>query len=205
MNRHDRPEDGALADRCLTGGLPEFGAGNGGGSFRQIVQTPDGIAIAYDVGQGQGWQRSIVMNGSPHLPSNIRQWFGDSRGHWEGDTLVVDVTNFTAKTDYRGSRANLHLMERWRRISPTTLEYTATVADPTVWTRPWTVKQEFTKQNEEQDRIYYEPRCVEGNIAFPTIMKNARQEDRDFVAGRGPDPLTKDNASGYAEPDPLQE
>ena len=65
MNRHDSPEDGALADRCLTGGLPEFGAGNGGGSFRRIVQTPGGIAIAYDVGQGQGWQRSIVMNGKP--------------------------------------------------------------------------------------------------------------------------------------------
>ena len=86
MNRHARPEDGALADRCLTGGLPEFGAGNGGGSFRRIVQTPGGIAIAYDVGQGQGWQRSIVMNGSPHLPAGIRQWFGDfsrslGRGH----------------------------------------------------------------------------------------------------------------------------
>ena len=163
MNRHDEPEDGALADRCLTGGLPEFGAGNGGGSFRRIVQTPGGIAIAYDVGQGQGWQRSIVMNGSPHLPANIRQWFGDSRGHWEGDTLVIDVTNFSPKTDYRGSRENLHLVERWTRTGPTTLEYAATIDDPTVWTRPWTVKQEFTKQSEEENRIYYEPRCIEGN------------------------------------------
>jgi len=91
MNRHDGPEDGALADRCLTIGLPEFGAGNGGGSFRRIVQTPGGIAIAYDVGQGQGWQRHIVMDGSPHLPAHIRQWFGDSRGQWEGNTLVIDV------------------------------------------------------------------------------------------------------------------
>jgi hypothetical protein len=99
MNRHDAPEDGALADRCLTIGLPEFGAGNGGGSFRRIVQTPGGIAISYDVGQGQGWQRSIVTNGSPHLPASIRQWFGDSRGHWEGNTLVIDVTNFSPKTD----------------------------------------------------------------------------------------------------------
>ena len=115
MNRHDDPEDGALADRCLTIGLPEFGAGNGGGSFRRIVQTPGGIAISYDVGQGQGWQRSIVMNGSPHLPASIRQWFGDSRGRWEGDTLVIDVTNFSPKTDYRGSRENLHLVERWTR------------------------------------------------------------------------------------------
>jgi hypothetical protein len=205
MNRHDRPEDGALADRCLTIGMPEFGAGNGGGSFRRIVQTPGGIAIAYDVGQGQGWQRSIVMNGSPHLPANIRQWFGDSRGHWEGNTLVIDVTNFSPKTDYRGSRENLHLVERWTRIGPTTLEYAAAIEDPTVWTRPWTVKQEFSKQSEQENRIYYEPRCVEGDIGFPAMMKAARQEDREFAEGRGPDPLTKDNASGFNEPDPLQQ
>jgi hypothetical protein len=205
MNRHNAPEDGALADRCLTAGLPEFGAGNGGGSFRRIVQTPGGVAIAYDVGQGQGWQRSIVMNGSPHLPASIRQWFGDSRGHWEGDTLVIDVTNFSLKTDYRGSRENLHLVERWRRTGPATLEYIAIIEDSTVWTRPWTVRQEFTRQNEGENRIYYEPRCVEGNRGFPAMMKAARQEDREFAEGRGPDPLTKDNASGFAEPDPLQQ
>ena len=205
MNRHDKPEDGALADRCLTIGLPEFGAGNGGGSFRRIVQTPGGIAIAYDVGQGQGWQRNIVMNGSPHLPAAIRQWFGDSRGHWEGDTLVIDVTNFSPKNDYRGSRENLHLIERWTRTGPTTLEYVVTIDDPTVWARPWTVKQEFTKQNDQENRIYYEPRCVEGNMGFPAMMKAARQEDREFAEGRGPDPLTKDNASGGADQDPLQE
>jgi hypothetical protein len=206
MNRHDQPEDGALADRCLTAGLPEFGAGNGGGSLRRIVQSPGGIAVAYDVGQGQGWQRSIVMNGGPHLPAGIRQWYGDSRGHWEGNTLVIDVTNFSPKTDYRGSRENLHLIERWTRTSPTTLEYVVTIEDPTVWTRPWTVKQELTKQNEQEDRIYYEPRCNEGNFGFPAMMKAARQEDREFAAGRGPDPLTKDNASGGGgDPDPLQQ
>jgi hypothetical protein len=206
MNRHDQPEDGALADRCLTAGLPEFGSGNGGGSLRRIVQSPGGIAIAYDVGQGQGWQRSIVMNGSPHLPAGIRQWFGDSRGHWEGNTLVIDVTNFGPKTDYRGSRENLHLVERWTRTGPTTLEYVVTIEDPTVWTRPWTVKQEFAKQNEQEDRIYYEPRCNEGNFGFPAMMKAARQEDREFAEGRGPDPLTKDNASGGGgDPDPLQQ
>jgi hypothetical protein len=205
MNRHDRPEDGALADRCLTIGLPEFGAGNGGGSFRRIVQTPGGISIFYDVGQGQGWQRNIVINGGPHLPDSIRQWFGDSRGHFEGDTLVIDVTNFSPKTDYRGSRENLHLVERWTRTSPTTLEYAVTIEDPTTWTRPWTVKQEMTKQSDEENRIYYEPRCVEGNFGFPAMMKAARQEDREFAEGRGPDPLTKDNASGGADADPLQQ
>jgi hypothetical protein len=205
MNRHDRPEDGALADRCLTGGLPEFGAGNGGGSFRRIVQTPGGITIAYDVGQGQGWQRNIVMNGSPHLPASIRQWFGDSRGHWEGDTLVIDVTNFSPKHDYRGSRENMHLVERWTRKSPTALEYVARIEDPTVWTKPWTVIQEFTRQSEEENRIYYEPRCIEGNEGFPAMMKAARLEDTAFAQGKGPDPLTLDNASGYQEPDPLQQ
>ena len=204
MNRHDAPEDGALADRCLTIGLPEFGAGNGGGSFRRIVQTPGGIAISYDVGQGQGWQRSIVTNGSPHLPASIRQWFGDSRGHWEGNTLVIDVTNFSPKTDYRGSRENLHLIERWTRTGPTTLEYAVTIEDPTVWTHPWTVKQEFTKQSDEENRIYYEPRCVEGNMGFPAMMRAARIEDLAFVQGRGPDPATKDNATGFIGDDLFQ-
>jgi len=200
MNRHDGPEDGALADRCLTGGLPEFGAI----SFRRIVQTPGGISIAYDVGQGQGWQRNIVMDGSPHLPATIRQWYGDSRGRWDGNTLVVDVTNFTPKVDYRGSRENLHLIERWTRTGPDTLEYQVTIEDPTVWTKPWTVKQEFTRQSDKENRIYYEPRCVEGNIGHPTIIRMGRLEDRAFAEGKGPDPATRDNASGFAEEDPLQ-
>ncbi len=205
MNRHDGPEDGALPDRCLTGGLPEFGTAYGG-SFRRIVQTPGGISMFYDVGQGQGWQRSIVMNGSPHLPANLRQWYGDSRGHWEGNTLVIDVTNFSPKTDFQGSRQNLHLLERWTRTGPNTLEYAVTIEDATVWTRPWTVKQEFTKQSEQEDKIYYEPRCVEGNYALPSLMKAARVEDLAFAQGRGPDPATKDNATDFVgvEEDPLQ-
>jgi hypothetical protein len=205
INRHDGPEDGALADRCLTGGLPEFGTAYGG-SFRRIVQTPGGIAMFYDVGQGQGWQRNIVMNGNPHLPAGIRQWFGDSRGHWEGNTLVIDVTNFSPKTDFRGSRENLHLVERWTRTGPTSLEYVVTIEDPTVWTRPWTVKQEFTRQSDQENRVYYEPRCVEGNYAFPSMMLAARQEDLAFTKGRGPNPATKDNATDFVgvEQDPLQ-
>ena len=205
MNRHDGPEDGALPDRCLTGGLPEFGTAYGG-SFRRIVQTPGGISMFYDVGQGQGWQRNIVMNGSPHLPANIRQWFGDSRGHWEGNTLVIDVTNFSPKTDFRGSREKLHLVERWTRTGPNTLEYAVTIDDPTVWTRPWTVKQELTQQSEQENRIYYEPRCVEGNYAFPSMMLAARRDDLAFAEGHGPDPAMKDNATDFVgvEDDPLQ-
>ena len=108
---------------------------------------------------------------------------GDSRGRWEGNTLVIDVTNFR------------HLVERWTRTGPTALEYAVTIEDPTVWTRTWTVKQEFTRQSEEESRIYYEPRCVEGNYAFPSLMHAARLEERDFAQGRGPDPATKDNVS----------
>jgi len=205
MNRHNGPEDGSLMDRCLTGGLPEFGTAYGG-SFRRIVQTPGGIAMYYDVGQGQGWQRNIVMNGSPHLPAIIRQWFGDSRGHWEGNTLVIDVTNFSPKTDFLGSREKLHLVERWTRTGPKTLEYAVTIEDPTVWTRPWTVKEEFTKQSEQENKIYYEPRCVEGNYALPSVMLSARMADRAFAEGRGPDPAKSDNATDFVgvEEDPLQ-
>src|SRR6202040_1295340 len=187
MNRNYGPEDSAPAERCLTGGLPEFG----NVSFRRIVQTQGGISMFYDVGQGQGWQRNIVMNGSPHLPANIRQWYGDSRGHWEGNTLVIDVTNFSPKTDYQGSRENLHLVERWTRTGPTSLEYVVTIEDPTVWTGPWTVKQEFTMQSGEQNRIYYEPRCNEGNYALPGLLRGARMEELAFVEGRGPDPATR--------------
>jgi len=190
MNRNDGPEDSSLAERCLTGGLPEFGGPTG--SFRRIVQTPGGISIFYDVGQGQGWQRNIVMDGSPHLPASIRQWYGDSRGHWEGDTLVIDVTNFGPKTDFQGSRENLHLVERWTRTGPSTLDYQVTIEDPTVWTKAWTVKEEFTQQSDQDNRLYTEPRCIEGNYGLPGIIHGRRMEERAFAEGRGPDPATRD-------------
>jgi len=204
INRHDGPEDGALPDRCLTLGLPEFGAATG--SFRRIVQTPGGISIFYDVGQGQGWQRNIIMDGRPHLPASVRQWYGDSRGRWEGDTLVIDVTNFSPKTDYQGARENLHLVERWRRTGPSSLEYIVTIEDPTVWTRPWTAKQEFTRQSDQDNRLYNEPRCIEGNYGHPGLIRGARMEELAYAEGRGPHPATKDNATDFVgvEDDPLQ-
>jgi hypothetical protein len=194
FNRNDGPEDSSLAERCLTAGLPEFGGNTG--SFRRIVQTPGGISIFYDVGQGQGWQRNIVMDGRAHLPTGIRQWFGDSRGRWEGDTLVVDVTNFSPKTDAFGSRENLHLLERWTRTGPRTLAYEVTIEDPTVWTHAWTVKQEFSRQSDEENRFYAEPRCLEGNLGLPGLLHGRRVEDAAFAQGRGPDPATVDNTDG---------
>ena len=209
MNRNDGPEDSSLPERCLPGGLPEFGGATG--SFRRIVQTPGGISMFYDVGQGQGWQRNIVMDGSPHLPPSIRQWFGDSRGHWEGNTLVVDVTNFSPKTDVFGSRENLHLIERWTRTGPRTLAYEVTVEDPTVWAKSWTAKQEFSRQSDEENRIYTEPRCLEGNYGLPGLLHGRRVEDAAFAAGRGPDPAATDNTNVGAltlaevPQDPLQQ
>jgi hypothetical protein len=205
LNRADGPEDDGLADRCLLSGLPDFGS-LFGGSFRRIVQTPGGVSIFYDTNQGQGWQRNIIMDGRPHLPASIPQWFGDSRGHWEGDTLVIDVTNFSPKTDIFGARENLHLVERWTRTGPRTLAYEVKIEDPTVWTRPWTVEQEFGKQSEQENRIYYEPRCIEGNYGLPGLLHARRVEEKAFAEGRGADPRTKDSVGGVQSvaQDPLQ-
>ncbi len=208
INRYDGPEDASLPVRCLMGGVPEvgrLGAIADRISFRRIVQTPGGITMFYDVGQGQGWQRNIVMDGSPHLPATIRQWYGDSRGRWEGNTLVIDVTNFNPKTDFQGSRENLHVIERWTRTGPNSLEYTVTVEDPTVWTRPWTAKQEFIRQSDEENRIYAEPRCIEGNYGLPGLLHGHRMEDLAFAEGRGVDPRTISTiAVDDGERDPLQ-
>ncbi len=208
INRYHGPEDASLAVRCLMGGLPEIGTLGAIAdriSFRRIVQTPGGITMFYDVGQGQGWQRNIVMDGRPHLPANIRQWYGDSRGHWEGNTLVIDVTNFSPKTDFQGSRENLHVIERWTRTDPNTLEYAVTVEDPTVWARPWTAKQEFIRQNDQENRIYTEPRCIEGNYGLPGLLHGHRMQEFAFTEGRGVDPRTISTISvNDGEPDPLQ-
>ena len=190
LNRNDGPEDRSLTERCMGAGLPNFGG------FRRIVQSPGALAIFYDVGQGQGRQRVIPIDGRGHLPSHVRTTFGDSRGHWEGDTLVVDVTNFSRKRSYRGSRENLHLVERWRRLDETTLEYVVTIDDPTTWTRPWTVRQELELQDGRANRIYHEPRCHEGNYGLPGQLLGSRVEERAFAEGRGPDPATRDTATG---------
>jgi hypothetical protein len=189
VNRADGPEDRSLEERCmLTDPLPS-------NAFLRIVQSPDALSIFYDVGQGQGWQRIIPITGSPHLPPQVRQWWGDSRGRWDGNTLVVDVTNFTPKTNFHGSRENLHLIERWTRSDTNTLEYSATIEDPTTWVRPWTITLDMTKQDERSNRIYYEPRCHEGNSGMVGMLAGAREEERAFAAGRGPDPATRCTAN----------
>jgi len=195
LNRVDNPEDRSMSERCMAAVLPDFGG------FRRIVQSPASVSIFYDVGQGQGWQRIIPVGGSSHLPSNIRQRFGDSRGRWEGETLVVDVTNFSPKSDFMGSRENRHLVERWTRTAPNTLEYVVTIEDPSTWTKPWTVKQEYSMQSNEANRIYYEPRCHEGNFGMPALLAGGRVKDKAFAQGRGPDPATLDNVKGMDAPE----
>ena len=165
--------------------LPDFGG------FRRIVQSPGVVSIFYDTGQGQGWQRVIPVTSNPHLPSHVRQWWGDSRGRWEGRTLVVDVSNFSPKTDFQGSGENLRLVERWTPLDANTLEYVVTIEDSTTWTKPWTVKLEMGRQHDRANRVYSEPRCHEGNYGMVGLLAGAREEERAFAAGRGPDPATK--------------
>ena len=188
MNRHFGPEDQSLGDRCMSGRTPDF---NG---FRRIVQGEDAVAIGYDTGQGQGYHR-IVNLGGDHPPSTVRLRHGDSRGRWEGRTLVVETTNFSPKFTYRESGANRRLVERYTRIDDDTLDYEVTIEDPTVWTAPWTVRQELKRQSDEQNRIYYEPRCHEGNYGLPALLIGARVDEQAFAEGRGPDPFSLDTAT----------
>ena len=121
-----------------------------------------------------------------------------SRGHWEGAALVVDVTNFSPKVDFRGARENLHLVERWTRTAPDTLQYEVTIADPSVWTRPWTIRQELTRQSDQENRFYAEPRCVDSNYGLVGLLHGRRVNERAFAEGRGLDPRTIDSIkSGF--------
>jgi hypothetical protein len=190
MNRHNGPEDQSLGDRCMAGITPDFGG------FRRIVQGPNSVAIGIDTGQGQGYQRVVHLSGS-HPPSHIRLRHGDSRGRFEGNTLVVETTNFSPKFPFRGAAENLKVVERFTRLDSRTLEYAATITDPTVWTAPWTVKQELAMQRDDQNRIYYEPRCHEGNYGLPALLIGARVDEKAFAAGRGPDPKSQDTATDF--------
>ena len=193
INRADNPEDTGGGTRCLLGGLPDLGSGqnNFGGNFRRIVQSRGWVSVSLDYGQGQVFHRTIPVTTRPHIPSSVRQWWGDSRARWEGNTLVVDVTNFSSKAEYEGARENLHVIERFTRTGPDSIEYAITLEDPTTWTKPWTAKQDLFKQADQPNRIYYEPRCHEGNYGLVGILRSSRAEDEAFRAGRGPNPATR--------------
>ena len=189
MNRHDGPEDQSLGDRCMLGTTPDL---NG---FRRIVQGEDSVAIAFDTGQGQGFQRLVNLNGD-HPSALVQLRHGDSRGHWEGETLVIETTNFSPKFPFRAASEHRRLLERYTRIDDETLAYEVTIEDDTVWTAPWTVRQELKRQSDEQNRIYYEPRCHEGNYGLAAMFIGARLLEQDFAAGNGPDPFSLDTTTG---------
>jgi hypothetical protein len=168
----DGPENRLLSERCLlwpTAGppmLPSFY-----NNEYQIVQTNDAIAIVVEMIHDV---RLIPLDGRPHLPSNIRQWMGDPRGHWEGNTLVVDTTNFTNTTRFRGADENLHLTERFTRVNPSTILYEFTVDDPTAFTRPWTAQIPMTRSKGP----VFEYACHEGNYAMTDILAGARAAEK---------------------------
>ena len=195
MNRADGPEDRSGGERCFGYNLPVFLQSGTFGGVARIVQSPDAVGINYDMGQGLGFSRSIPITDRPHLPSHVRQRYGDARAHWEGDTLVVDVTNFSQKTNFQGSRENLHLIERYRRLDANTLEVRVTIEDPTTFTGPFTAVQELTKNSDTENQVY-EGACHEGNYGMIGMLVNTRAAETAFAEGRGPDPETQDNATG---------
>lgn len=172
---YDDPERRPLGERCLLGfgstagppALPNYFYNN----LHQIVQTPDAIMILTEMVH----DARIVRMNAQHLPKNIRQWLGDSIGHWEGDTLVVDTTNFTDKTRFRGSTENLHVVERFTRVDDRTLLYRFTVEDANTWDRPWTGEYAWPAT----DAKIYEYACHEANYAMTDILKGARLREKE--------------------------
>lgn len=156
------PEELAPFQRCITWGLPILRSGPYT-SYYQIVQTPDYVVV---ITEAIHEARIVRMNGRPHLPPNVRSWNGDSIGRWEGETLVVDTTNFSPKSNFMGSAEDLHLVERFTRVAADEIRYEINITDPTTWTRPWTA---VVRLRQSQDRIY-EFACHEGNFAIMEDM-----------------------------------
>lgn len=168
----DGPENRGLAERCIVWPnegppmLPE-----GYNSDLQIVQGKGYVAIEQEMIHDV---RIIPTDNSPHLPAQIRQYLGDSRGHWEGDTLVVDTTNFTDKTALRGSSENLHVVEKFTRTDPNTILYQFTVDDPSTWAKPWSGEVTMSKI----DGPIFEYACSEGNYGMRNNLSGARAAEK---------------------------
>ena len=171
----DGPEVRPLAERCLLGflstsgppALPNYFYNN----LKQIVQTRDTVMILNEMVH----DARLIRIGGQHLPQNIRRWNGDSIGRWEGDTLVVDTTNFTAKTQFQGSSENLHVVERITRTGPKMLLYRFTIEDPTTWDRAWTGEYPWVAT----DEMLYEYACHEGNYSLANMLRGARAKEKE--------------------------
>ncbi len=175
LHPYDGPEDIALSLRCVTGSVPMMGAGYN--NYYQIVQTPEYVAINMEMRHDT---RMIPIGDRPHLASNVRQWLGDPHGHWEGDTLVVETTNFRGDSaeGRSGLSASGHLTEKFTRTDPRTLKYEVTVNDPETYTKPWTAAL-FMKQSKDQ---IYEYACHEGNEAMTGTLNGERVKEKNAAA-----------------------
>jgi len=163
----DGPENMGLYQRCITRGVPNAMFPAVYNANTRIVQGPGFVAITYEMIHET---RVIPTTGQPHLNPHFRQFLGDSRGHWQGDTLVVDITNFSPKDDYRGSGAGLHLIERYMRTADGGLRYEVTVEDPDTWARPWTAALNLRPQPAGM----FEYACHEGNYAMKNMLTASR-------------------------------
>jgi hypothetical protein len=168
----DGPEGRSLQERCLLtpqAGPPMLPANYN--SNYQIVQTANYVAILVEMIHDA---RIIPLDGSPHVPKNVRSLMGDSRGHWEGKTLVVETTNFSDKTSFRGASENLRIIERFTRTDENTLLYQFTIEDPTTWAKPWSGEIPMKKVTAP----LYEYACHEGNYGIAGVLSGARAEDK---------------------------
>jgi hypothetical protein len=168
------PQDRALQERCITYGSPQMVAGYQ--SYYQIVQTPKSVVIMTEMIHDA---RAIQLDAGPHLPSTVHQWFGDSRGHWEGDTLVIDTTNYKSRSFMSMSSEQLHVIERLSRSGPETINYEITINDPGTWTKPWTLMIPLR----HSPKPVYEYACHEGNIGMVGILAGARAEEQAAASG----------------------
>ena len=162
-------EDRSLFERCVTRGLPRLPGGYN--QNLQILQTAEHVVILYEMMREA---RVIPLDGRPHLPAAVRLWHGDSRGRWEGDTLVVETTNFSPKNDFRGAGAGLRLVERFTRVDADTIDHEVTISDPTTFTRAWTAAIPLQRT----EAPMYEYACHEGNYGMEGIMAGARADER---------------------------
>jgi hypothetical protein len=166
----DWTTDRSLFERCITRGLPGAMSPSAYNNNYRIVQSPGYVAIQIEM---LGGARVIPTDGSRHVNTSMRQYMGDSRGHWEGNTLVVETTNFSNRTLYRGAAENLTLIERFTKVEPNTLEYQFTVVDPTTFVRPWTVSVPYLSTDEQ----LFEYACHEGNYGMEGILSGARVQE----------------------------
>ncbi|HVZ21660.1 MAG TPA: VOC family protein [Vicinamibacterales bacterium] len=168
----DSWEDRSLWDRCITRGLPGSMLPTLYGNSYEIHQGPGYVAIRYEM---VNETRIVPLDNRPHVSGKIREYLGDARGHWDGDTLVVETTNFTDKTAYRDSSEHLTMTERFRPVGPNTLEWSVTFDDPHTWVRPWTFGMNLTRVPDNQGPFEYA--CNEGNYGLRDILLAARADD----------------------------